>query len=492
MNVGRQTQLRKLLPDEVPTGRALPFDLLDEMGHVFKRAGQVLKPVDLKRYHRRLRAGVFVDAAHPQAPPTTTSARQVGWMSRLEPGQHTEQDIYDANGVLLLARGSRINERFLRTIKYRQIKLAQPAQASPSRPAAVAAPEVDDAPSEPDYLRQLDRVLLDQQSLPARRKTTAVATPRLALQDLREQVEAGVEAYRQAVEMYAAIACDAMAGSSPNLRASNELVKRVSTHISQDASLAMLLMQLGEMPGGEYLFHHGMNVAMLAMRVASQLGYDAAGVHDAGVAAMLQDIGMLDVPDDIRLARRSLSSDERFEIEQHTAHTVNRLHKAQGISQISLLIAYQSHERCDRSGYPRKRHSSFIHPLARVVHAADVFAAVTCDRPHRRGKSPHQGILAVLHEARAGRIDRDVARAMLDCAGIFPVGSYVRLSDGQAARVIRSNEANPLKPVVVPLNRDGTEAGDELNLARADSLSVTAALLASEATGRRVAVATIG
>jgi HD-GYP domain-containing protein (c-di-GMP phosphodiesterase class II) len=148
----------------------------------------------------------------------------------------------------------------------------------------------------------------------------------------------------------------------------------------------------------------------------------------------------------------------------------------------ALLVGYQAHERCDRSGYPRRRHRMFIHPLARLVAAADVYAAVTCPRPHRAGLSPHGAMKLLLREAQAERLDRDVVRAFLHALSMFPVGSYVRLSDGTAGRVLRSNPDNPLRPVIVPLQSDGEEADDVVDLGRQKQLQIQAAISADEAT----------
>jgi HD-GYP domain-containing protein (c-di-GMP phosphodiesterase class II) len=151
-----------------------------------------------------------------------------------------------------------------------------------------------------------------------------------------------------------------------------------------------------------------------------------------------------------------------------------------------MLLAFQSHELADGTGYPRKRHTGTIHPLAQVLHAADMFAAMTCPRPFRKAASPYTAVVALLNHARSGKLDRNIARAFVDSVSLFPVGSYVRLSNGTSARVIRSNGSAHTRPWVLPLNSDGSETDATLNLIIADSLKITAAITPQAATGRSI------
>jgi len=242
-----------------------------------------------------------------------------------------------------------------------------------------------------------------------------------------------------------------------------------------DPSLALLVLELKNSEG-EYLYNHGLNVALLSMTVASQLGFAEGAVTSAGLGALFQDLGMLKVPDKIRLAPRQLTDMEKVEIQCHPIYTMDVMEKVRSLDDITRLICYQSHERCDRSGYPRKRHGMFIHPLSRLIAVADTYAAVTCARPHRTGTIPYEAMVILLHEVKLGRLDRGAVRAFLDCLSLFPVGSYVKLTSGQVARVVRGNGSLHTRPIVIPLNADGSETDTLLDLAKVDSVKVIAAL----------------
>ena len=74
------------------------------------------------------------------------------------------------------------------------------------------------------------------------------------------------------------------------------------------------------------------------------------------------------------------------------------------------------------------------------------------------------------------RFDRDIVRALLDCVALCPVGSYVKLSNGKTARVLRSNGAEHTRPIVVPLREDGTESDQVFDLSKDDWIRIVAAV----------------
>ena len=133
-----------------------------------------------------------------------------------------------------------------------------------------------------------------------------------------------------------------------------------------------------------------------------------------------------------------------------------------------------------------RRYEMFIHPLARIVSVVDTYTAVTCARPHRWGSPPYTAMTLLLKEASTGRLDRQAVRAFLDCMPLFPVGSHVMLSDGCVDRVTRGNGPLHTRPMVVPVNSDGTESEELLDLSVADSNRVTAALDGSRLAGVEV------
>ncbi len=485
-------QLQRITPEELPLDRVLPFALYDERGTLFRPAGRLLRRSDVQRNRRRMRGGYFVDRQETgdQFDPQQRRAALEA-VRALPAGEPLPCEVLDHHGRLLAAVGTPMNESLRQVIRYRTVKLGALATLQeltlPTAADEQAAVPIDDG--------------LDEQSLialPAVMHTTLTQTapasaegpapqpgdhaPRLALTQLRAERQAGVEVYHQALQRYADLAEDALGGRALAAVGAEEMVDDLLRHTAQDPSLAGLLLDLRGLRDGEYLFHHGVNVALLALRVARRLGWQMPQARAAAVAGLLGDVGMLDIADEIRLAPRQLCQQERAEVLRHPLYSASRLYRS-GMDPLVCLLTYQMHERADGSGYPHAPDGGRLHPLAQVVAAADVFAAAAAPRPHRPGYSPYDAMVAVLEEARHGRLDRNVVRALLDSMGLFPLGSYVRLSDGVVARVLRTNGSAHTRPVVVPLNRDGRECDTEIDLLHAGVLRVTAALSESAATG---------
>ena len=418
---------------------------------------------------------------------TTISVRS------LTTGAVLPADLHDPNGILLLKSGSTVTKRFIHAILARGIETVEIEQA-----AAQSMQQGVAKPTDPYEIVPTDQIVPAGEVVTARtiQLDQAIETEQLPdptipshdgaatrlpdLKSLREETVEAAECRRTTVQIYGNIVDEVKDGNPIDVSGVTEVVSRMQTCVMKDTRLASLLMDFGASEGG-YILKHGLNVAWLATASATWMGMEPKLVRQVGLAAMFQDIGMLRVPESIRFAQRPLTADERALIDHHPIHSLELLTRSGEIDQIGLMVAYQSHERCNRSGYPRKRHRMFIHPMARMTAVADVYAAVTCPRPYRDPLIPYRGMTTLLDEVKAGRLDNDFVRMFLDCFGLFPVGSYVRLSEGTTARVICANGRHHTKPVVVPVAADGTEAPEQIDLFNCEDVSVAAALSESEA-----------
>jgi len=323
----------------------------------------------------------------------------------------------------------------------------------------------------------IERVAMPSLRMPPR---DGMRKPSLTWADLQSHLQIAAQCRDEAVKTLGGLVDQLTQGEQVDLANAGQIVRRMFALLQGEPRLASLLMGRQVMEE-DYLVLHELNVAWLVMATASWMGIDAQEVRDGGLGALFKDIGMLQVPDEIRLAPRPLSENERMLVEQYPIHTIDMLERCGNLSQTTLLVAFQAHERCDGTGYPRSRHAMFIHPLAKLAAVADVFSAVTCDRPYREGVTPYKGMTILLEEASRGQLDPALVRVFLDCFTLFPIGSFVRLSDDTVARVVRSNGAEHTRPVVVPLQSDGQESTLQVDLGACKGLSVVEALPAERA-----------
>jgi DNA-binding CsgD family transcriptional regulator len=101
----------------------------------------------------------------------------------------------------------------------------------------------------------------------------------------------------------------------------------------------------------------------------------------------------------------------------HPYWTERILGRCPGLAPL-VPIAASHHERLDGSGYHRGVAAPALSPAARLLGAADAFAAMTEDRPHRLALSPDAAARALLAEVAAGRFDAGAARAVIEAAGL--------------------------------------------------------------------------
>ena len=331
--------------------------------------------------------------------------------------------------------------------------------------------------------RQLDDSIEKQPllkiPLPSRFGAGAV---QLNLGDLRDQAAAAEVCRQETAASYEEIAQNVAGGNPADLAGVSDVVNRMRECIRGDVAIGSLLMDFNS-TDRDFILTHGLNVGFLVTATGKWMGLEDKLIQQVAMAALLQDIGMLRVPETIRFANRPLTDDDRAIVEHHPIHSLDMLENSSFFGQTGLVVAYQVHEQCNRSGYPRKRQRATIHPMARLTAVADVYAAVTCTRPYRQSRIPYQGVTTLLEEAKAGRLDPDYVRIFLDCFGLFPVGSYVGLSDGRTAQVIHANGPKHTRPVIVPIEFDGRESDEQIDLVAQSDLSIVRAISKGEATG---------
>ena len=129
---------------------------------------------------------------------------------------------------------------------------------------------------------------------------------------------------------------------------------------------------------------HTERVGLIAAEIAARLGLSAESVGLLREAAPLHDIGKLAIPDRILLKPGRLNAEEQRVMESHAALGARLLFGSRSpVLQLAGIIAESHHERWDGTGYPKGLSGVAIPFVGRVVAVADVFDALTHDRPYK-------------------------------------------------------------------------------------------------------------
>jgi HD-GYP domain-containing protein (c-di-GMP phosphodiesterase class II) len=145
---------------------------------------------------------------------------------------------------------------------------------------------------------------------------------------------------------------------------------------------------------------HTRRVTEMTMRLAREMAYPADQMVHIRRGALLHDIGKLAIPDGILLKPASLTDEEWRIMRQHPVIAREMLGRIDYLRP-ALDIPYCHHEKWDGTGYPRGLQAEQIPIPARIFSVADVFDALTSDRPYRSAWTKSRALAYI--EEQSGR-----------------------------------------------------------------------------------------
>ncbi|MEW5869388.1 MAG: HD domain-containing phosphohydrolase [Chloroflexota bacterium] len=132
-----------------------------------------------------------------------------------------------------------------------------------------------------------------------------------------------------------------------------------------------------------YTRGHSQRVSDISVAIAQQLGMSSDAIHDVRIGSLLHDIGKIGVPDTI-ITKPDQLTEAEFEIMKKHPAIGQRIMLPVHLLQNALPAIAEHHERLDGKGYPFGLHKDQISPIGKIVAVADVFDAMTTDRPYRK------------------------------------------------------------------------------------------------------------
>jgi HD-GYP domain-containing protein (c-di-GMP phosphodiesterase class II) len=167
-----------------------------------------------------------------------------------------------------------------------------------------------------------------------------------------------------------------------------------------------------------------------------------------GLIGLLQDVGILKLPQGIPGRRSDLALAEDEVFKTHVTHSVEILSQTAGLPPELPSLASLHHERYDGSGYPRGLKSSAISQIGAIAGIVDTFDMLTAPAPYGM-QMPPSNALNVLFQNRGTQFHAALVEQFIQCVGAFPVGSVVELNSGEVGVVITQNLVKRLQPRVM-------------------------------------------
>jgi HD-GYP domain-containing protein (c-di-GMP phosphodiesterase class II) len=149
-----------------------------------------------------------------------------------------------------------------------------------------------------------------------------------------------------------------------------------------------------------YTYTHSVEVGILSVALAKSLFRDSKDhdIYALGAGFFLHDVGKVNISEDIINKPGPLTGDEMREIRRHPALGYKLLHETNQLTEESKTIVLQHHERSDGTGYPRGLRGNEIHVYGRICAIADVYDALTTDRPYRKKMKPFDALKLMRNE----------------------------------------------------------------------------------------------
>ena len=217
-----------------------------------------------------------------------------------------------------------------------------------------------------------------------------------------------------------------------------------------------------------YNYSHCIAVAIWCTVIGRQIGLPTRELMMLFTGGMLLDIGKLKIPDVLLNKRSQLSEREFTLVSKHVELSLKLVNDSQRqLPQSVVEMIASHHERFNGSGYPQSLQGTEIPLYGRIAAVADCYDAITSQRVHAK-PLPHALAIKKLYEWRGYDFQPELIEVFIQSLGIYPTGTLVELSSGEAGIVIKENPGKRLRPrVLVILDRNKQQLEDfrEIDLA---------------------------
>ena len=156
---------------------------------------------------------------------------------------------------------------------------------------------------------------------------------------------------------------------------------------------------------------HSLKVGRISRTLAAYMNLPEMECKKIEIAGYLHDIGKVHIPLKILEKQGELNDEELLQVREHSYMTGEILSTFSELGEI-INWAANHHEKLDGSGYPLHLNEHYLQLPDRIIAIADIFTALTEDRPYRPGMSRQQALQPIESDVINGALDKDVYRIL--------------------------------------------------------------------------------
>lgn len=267
----------------------------------------------------------------------------------------------------------------------------------------------------------------------------------IAPRPFSEEIIKAKKIKKDVVKIVSNLMGDVRTGKQINISQVGDMVDDMVESVYRNKDAMMCLGLLKDV--SEYTFLHSVNVCILMVTFCKAINLDKNTAQKVGVGALLHDIGKMKVPQEVLNKPGKLTDEEFSVMKTHVDHTSNILSELPSVSDISKSVAAEHHERIDGSGYAKGLKGDAITKYGQMAAIVDVFDAITSNRCYHKGMTAYEALQKML-EWGGAHFNKKLVENYIDCVGIYPIRTLVRLESGLLGVVVKPGITNPLQPTV--------------------------------------------
>ncbi|MFN3424763.1 MAG: HD-GYP domain-containing protein [Novosphingobium meiothermophilum] len=196
----------------------------------------------------------------------------------------------------------------------------------------------------------------------------------------------------------------------------------------------------------EPVYRHSLAVSALMIALARQMKLSPLEIRDAGMAGLLMDVGVGQLPVDLKSVGGDYTLLRDDLKQQHVLLGYTFLKAAGDIPDAVLRAVLHHHERLDGGGFPQGLTAPVIEPLGRMAAICDTYDTLIAAGEERVRLDPAEAIRTL--RAQPDKFDAGILERFVEAVGVYPIGSFVRLRSGRLAMVVDEDPAETALPTV--------------------------------------------
>ncbi|PIE90363.1 MAG: hypothetical protein CR997_06125 [Acidobacteria bacterium] len=259
-----------------------------------------------------------------------------------------------------------------------------------------------------------------------------------------EEIKTSMKIASEAKNCITGVMEDVKLGKHVQVDAVSQVVNKMTDSVFRNESALLCLGQIRSKDS--YLFEHSVNIGVLLAVFGKHKGFSREVLDPLVLGAFMHDIGKIKIPDHILHKPGRLTKEEFEVMKMHVVYTEEVLEKTEGIPDTARQIASEHHEKINGQGYAKGLKKDEISLYGKMAGITDVYDALTASRCYHEGRPPTEALKMMMDWCGA-HFETVLFQEFVKCMGVFPVGSFVELTNGQLALVLE-NSKNPLRPHV--------------------------------------------